>query len=210
MADMNTELEGLKARLDKLERSNRRWRGKALAHLASIVLLAYAAAAQSLPGAGQATAGTYLRLCQNESVCLVPVDNVWTFIELDTRYGLVSEVQFGFTPEKRFTVAIPGSNSVIGDDNMRVAEALCVSSATSDAANRAKYLGADGRPTGACLAGYEAKFPARVGRFSLYPTNNIFSYLLLDKDTGDVWQVQRGDNRNIWHLNEVLGTTSAK
>ena len=32
----------------------------------------------------------------------------------------------------------------------------------------------------------------RVGRFSLYPTNNIYTFILLDQDTGDAWQVQWG------------------
>ena len=30
------------------------------------------------------------------------------------------------------------------------------------------------------------------GRFTLYPTNNIFTFILLDQDTGDEWQVQWG------------------
>jgi len=32
----------------------------------------------------------------------------------------------------------------------------------------------------------------RVGRFTLYPTNNIYTFILLDQDTGDAWQVQWG------------------
>jgi hypothetical protein len=32
----------------------------------------------------------------------------------------------------------------------------------------------------------------RVGRFTLYPTTNIYTFILLDQDTGDAWQVQWG------------------
>jgi hypothetical protein len=32
----------------------------------------------------------------------------------------------------------------------------------------------------------------RVGRFSLYPTNNIYTFILLDQDTGNAWQAQWG------------------
>jgi hypothetical protein len=33
----------------------------------------------------------------------------------------------------------------------------------------------------------------RVGRFTLYPTSNIYTFILLDQDTGDARQVQWGD-----------------
>lgn len=32
-----------------------------------------------------------------------------------------------------------------------------------------------------------------TGRFTLYPTTNIYTFLLLDQETGDAWQVQWGD-----------------
>lgn len=32
----------------------------------------------------------------------------------------------------------------------------------------------------------------RPGRFTLYPTSNIYTFLLLDQDTGDTWHVQWG------------------
>lgn len=32
----------------------------------------------------------------------------------------------------------------------------------------------------------------RVGRFTLYPTTNIYTFILLDQDTGDTWQIQWG------------------
>jgi hypothetical protein len=43
---------------------------------------------------------------------------------------------------------------------------------------------------------------ARAGRFTLYPTKNIYTFILLDQDTGDVWHVQWGGpaDRFIIHM----------
>jgi len=32
----------------------------------------------------------------------------------------------------------------------------------------------------------------RAGRFTLYPTSNIHTFILLDQETGDAWHVQWG------------------
>jgi hypothetical protein len=37
----------------------------------------------------------------------------------------------------------------------------------------------------------------RSGRFTLYPTQNIYTFILLDQDTGKSWQVQWGKNALI-------------
>jgi hypothetical protein len=37
----------------------------------------------------------------------------------------------------------------------------------------------------------------KSGRFTLYPTQNIFNFLLLDQETGNSWQVQWGKDRLI-------------
>lgn len=34
----------------------------------------------------------------------------------------------------------------------------------------------------------------KTGRFTLYPTTNIYNFILLDQETGDTWQVQWGIN----------------
>lgn len=42
---------------------------------------------------------------------------------------------------------------------------------------------------------------ARPGRFFLYPTENMYTYILLDQIDGRVWQVQWNidkENRGIW------------
>ena len=42
----------------------------------------------------------------------------------------------------------------------------------------------------------------KAGRFTLYPTSNIFTFLLLDQETGDAWRIQWGDaaDRYIVHI----------
>jgi hypothetical protein len=33
----------------------------------------------------------------------------------------------------------------------------------------------------------------KQGRFTLYPTRNIYNFILVDQETGDTWQVQWGE-----------------
>lgn len=42
----------------------------------------------------------------------------------------------------------------------------------------------------------------KPGRFTLYPTSNIFTFILLDQETGDAWHVQWGKpaDRFIVHI----------
>lgn len=35
---------------------------------------------------------------------------------------------------------------------------------------------------------------SKPGRFTLYPTKNIFTFLLLDQDTGETWHIQWGNS----------------
>lgn len=43
---------------------------------------------------------------------------------------------------------------------------------------------------------------AKPGRFTLYPSSNIYTFILLDQETGDAWQVQWGKpaERLIVHI----------
>jgi hypothetical protein len=43
----------------------------------------------------------------------------------------------------------------------------------------------------------------KPGRFTLYPTSNIYTFILLDQETGDAWHVQWGkpQDRFIAHIN---------
>lgn len=36
----------------------------------------------------------------------------------------------------------------------------------------------------------------KPGRFTLYPTRNIFTFILVDQETGEIWHVQWGKSEN--------------
>lgn len=46
------------------------------------------------------------------------------------------------------------------------------------------------------------------GRFTLYPTTNIYTFLLLDQETGDTWHVQWGnvDERFVARIREPVSS----
>lgn len=78
---------------------------------------------------------------------LVATQNMWIFLKLDTRKGLVKMLQYSLDEKNRLEVPI-------------------------------NYLplasGADAIP----------------GRFNLYPTQNMWNFILLDEVDGRSWQVQ--------------------
>jgi hypothetical protein len=82
--------------------------------------------------------------------------NIYTFLKLDTREGLIWQVQWG-------------------DKNHRLIEPI-----------NPKALASGGK----------------AGRFTLYPTTNIYTFILVDQETGDAWQVQWGGtgDRFIVHI----------
>lgn len=91
---------------------------------------------------------------------LYPTANKYTFLKLDTRNGVVSQVQFS-----------------MGNDQIEV------------------YL--NDTPL---IFENEEKEP---GRFALYPTTNMWTFLLLDSKDGSVWQIQWNNeksNRGIWRI----------
>jgi hypothetical protein len=98
---------------------------------------------------------------------LFRTQNIYTLLKLDTRNGHVWQVQWNTESEKRFVAPIYpyGRNP-------------CSSTA----------LGTVCQPTTLVKGG-----EARVGRFTLYPTPNIYTFILLDQDTGSIWQVQWGE-----------------
>ena len=86
---------------------------------------------------------------------LVPTQNYWMFLNLNTMTGEIHEIQFSMDDEKRF-----GQRHSEGE----------ISAFT--------------------LTGKEP-----VDRFDLVPTENIYTFLLLDKIGGTVWQIQWGKNK---------------
>ena len=86
----------------------------------------------------------------NATYRLFRTQNIYTLLKLDTRSGLIWQVQWG-DEDARFTMPI-----------------------------NAKALVADGKP----------------GRFTLYPTKNVFTFVLLDQETGQTWHVQWSTSGN--------------
>ena len=75
--------------------------------------------------------------------------NMYTFIKLNTRNGLMSQVQWGMEGKYRFETTLSDISRVNGDEE-------------------------------------------KNGRFFLYPTSNIYNFILLDQINGRTWQVQWG------------------
>lgn len=92
---------------------------------------------------------------------LVPTQNIWTFIKLNTATGQMWQVQYDVNGYNRgeFTLS----------PNSQVAEG-----------------------------------EGQDGRFALYPTQNIYNFILLDRIDGRMWQVQwstKANERLIIQLN---------
>ena len=84
---------------------------------------------------------------QGANFRLFPTTNMWTFIKLDTRNGLLWQVQYSLNPENRMVT----------------------------------YLNLDR------LASVNEEVK---DIFTLYPTQNMYNFILLDQVNGKTWQVQ--------------------
>ena len=80
---------------------------------------------------------------------LYQTENIYTFLQLDTKTGMIRQVQWSLNPDNEFTVTINSDDLSYGSD-------------------------------------YSS------GSFELYPTQNIYQFLLLDKTSGNKWHVQWG------------------
>lgn len=78
---------------------------------------------------------------------LFPTQNMWTFIKLNTRNGLMSQIQYDINGSNRF-------------------EAFLSITPLVNAQNESN------------------------DRFTLYPTQNIYTFILIDQIDGRTWQVQ--------------------
>lgn len=78
---------------------------------------------------------------------LFPTQNMWTFLKLNTRNGMIWQVQWSFDEKKRFETFLNYWALVDKKDEIN-------------------------------------------GRFEIYPTTNIYNFVLLDKISGKTWQVQ--------------------
>ena len=91
---------------------------------------------------------------------LFPTQNRWTFLKLNTRNGMIWQVQYDIEGDNRFET----------------------------------YLN---------LIPLVEKEKETDNRFTLYPTQNIWTFILFDQIDGKSWQVQwnqEPENRGIWPI----------
>ena len=89
---------------------------------------------------------------------IYPTENVWNLLELDTRTGIIFQVQYGIN-EKGGRMKTSVNSKPLVDESQ-----------------------------------------AENGRFKLYPTQNMYNFILLDQIDGRTWQVQwstEPENRGI-------------
>ena len=86
---------------------------------------------------------------------LYPTENIYTFLELDSKTGMIRQVQWSLDSNKEYSVSINDEDLTCG-------------------------LG-----TGS-------------NSFELYPTKNMYQFILLNKTTGSKWHVQWGDSAHRW------------
>ena len=92
---------------------------------------------------------------------LFPTENMWTFIKLNTRNGLMWQVQFDVQGDNRF------------ETYLNLLPLVSAENETND-------------------------------RFTLYPTQNMYTFILLDQLDGKTWQVQwstKPENRGVIPIN---------
>ena len=80
---------------------------------------------------------------------LYQTENIYTFLQLDTKTGMIKQVQWSLNPDNEFSVTINSDDLSYGSDY-----------------------------------GSET--------FELYPTKNIYQFMLIDKTSGNKWHVQWG------------------
>lgn len=95
---------------------------------------------------------------------LYPTENIYTFLQLDTKTGMIEQVQWSLDSNDEGYVTINGDDLTYG-------------------------------------------FGLGSGSFELYPTKNLYQFILLNKTTGMKWHVQWGMEsskrwiRRIYNLN---------
>lgn len=87
----------------------------------------------------------------NNRYKLYSTENIYTFLQLDTRTGKIKQVQWSLDEKKEWSIALNDIDLTYGI-----------------------AIGKD------------------IDRFELYPTKNMYQFILLDKATGDKWHIQWG------------------
>ncbi|MBR1792444.1 MAG: hypothetical protein IJ764_02225 [Bacteroidales bacterium] len=87
---------------------------------------------------------------------LYQTENIYTFLQLDTKTGMIEQVQWSLDSDNEGSVLINGDDLTIG-------------------------------------YGYG------LGSFELYPTKNMYQFILIDKTSGRKWHIQWGmESRKRW------------
>lgn len=90
-----------------------------------------------------------LNLSLKQRFKLYPTENIYNFLQLDTKTGIIEQVQWSLDSDNEGSVSINSEDLTYG-------------------------------------------FGYGSGSFELYPTKNMYQFLLLDKTTGRKWHVQWG------------------
>ena len=91
---------------------------------------------------------------------LFPTQNRWTFLKLNTKNGMIWQIQYDIEGENRFETFLN-------------------------------------------LLPLVDKEKETINRFTMYPTQNIWTFILFDQIDGKSWQVQwsqQPENRGIWPI----------
>lgn len=88
-----------------------------------------------------------LKISHENRYKLYPTENIYTFLQLDTKTGRIEQVQWSLDEDKEGTMTINDIDLTFGDS---------------------------------------------PGNFELYPTPNMYQFILLDKTDGRKWHVQWG------------------
>ena len=88
---------------------------------------------------------------ENNRYKLYSTENIYTFLQLDTRTGKIKQVQWSLKENEEGTI-------ILNDVDLT----------------------------------YGIAVGKNLDRFELYPTKNMYQFILLDKATGDKWHVQWG------------------
>lgn len=110
---------------------------------------------------------------------LYPTENMWTFLKLDTSIGGITVVQYSVEGEEyRFESPILESTLLTYVEN--------------DSTFYYSLIGERGQ--------------LKSGRFELYPTQNMYNFILLDQELGKLWQVQwESENRFVLPIKNIFG-----
>ena len=126
---------------------------------------------------------------------LYPTENMWTFLELDTATGLIWQIQYDVEGDNRFKFVLNGGT--LADRLMGIRSYEVLSSLEYYADNPLSII----KPAKTKRLYDDEYF---IGRYKLYPTKNMYNFLLLDVTNGRVsqfqWSNDKDSKRGLVHV----------